>query len=227
MAEDTPAPEPVGEADAAAVGRPLWQRVAKWTGIALAGLVLAIGALVLGLDTQAGRRFVADQIAGITLESGLNFRIGRIDGSLYGAMVLRNVQVRDTRGVFAASREIRMDWRPLAYLGNRVDVRSLASPEVKLLRLPALKPSGDPNAPLLPDLNIDVGNSTSPGSTSPGKWTVAPVISAGWPATRISRTDACRSCSMAARSPRAACPGATGWPSGSTRRPGRTGWTST
>jgi len=157
MAEDTPAPEPVGEADAAAVGRPLWQRVAKWTGIALAGLVLAIGALVLGLDTQAGRRFVADQIAGITLESGLNFRIGRIDGSLYGAMVLRNVQVRDTRGVFAASREIRMDWRPLAYLGNRVDVRSLASPEVKLLRLPALKPSGDPNAPLLPDLNIDVG----------------------------------------------------------------------
>ncbi|WP_163360757.1 hypothetical protein, partial [Klebsiella aerogenes] len=61
--------------------------MAKWTGIALAGLVLAISALVLGIDTQTGRRFVADRIAGITLESGLNFRIGRIDGSLYGAMI--------------------------------------------------------------------------------------------------------------------------------------------
>ncbi|WP_249341193.1 MULTISPECIES: translocation/assembly module TamB domain-containing protein [unclassified Sphingomonas] len=152
-----PEPAPATEDAVAVARRPLWRRVAKWTGIALAGLVLAISALVLGIDTQTGRRFVADRIAGITLESGLNFRIGRIDGSLYGAMILRNVQVRDTKGVFATSREIRMDWRPLAYLGNRVDIRSLASPEVKLLRMPALQPSGDPNAPLLPDINIDVG----------------------------------------------------------------------
>jgi len=156
MAEETPeavAPEP----EVVKVRRPLWQRVIKWTGIALAGLALAIGALVLGINTQPGRRFVADQIAGLTLGSGLNFRIGRIDGSLYGAMILRNVQVRDTKGVFATSREIRVDWRPFAYLNNRIDVRSATSPEVKLLRMPALKPSGDPNEPLLPDLNIDVG----------------------------------------------------------------------
>jgi translocation and assembly module TamB len=155
MAGETPevAPEP----EVVVVRRPLWRRAAKWTGIALAGLSLAVSALMLGINTQPGRRFVADQIARLTLGSGLNFRIGRIDGSLYGAMILRDVQVRDIKGVFATSREIRMDWRPFAYLKNRIDLRSLTSPEVKLLRLPALKPSGDPNAPLLPDLNIDVG----------------------------------------------------------------------
>ncbi len=157
MAEETPEVVVPAEPEVVVVKRPLWQRVAKWAGIALAGLALAVGALVLGINTQPGRRFVADQIAGLTLGSGLNFRIGRIDGSLYGAMILRDVQVRDTRGVFATSREIRMDWRPFAYLNNRVDIRSATSPEVKLLRMPALKPSGDPNAPLLPDLNIDIG----------------------------------------------------------------------
>ncbi|WHU04075.1 translocation/assembly module TamB domain-containing protein [Sphingomonas sp. NIBR02145] len=157
MAEDTPEAVVTAEPEVLVVRRPLWQRVVKWTGIALAGLALAVGALVLGINTQPGRRFVADRIAALTLGSGLNFRIGRIDGSLYGAMVLRDVQVRDIKGVFATSREIRMDWRPFAYLNNRVDIRSATSPEVKLLRMPALKASGDPNAPLLPDLNIDIG----------------------------------------------------------------------
>src|SRR4051812_19602412 len=80
--------------------------------------------------TQPGRDFVAKQINRLTLASGLNFRVGRIEGSLFGAMVLRDVQVRDTRGVFATSPEIAVDWRPFAYLRNHVDIRSLTSPEV-------------------------------------------------------------------------------------------------
>jgi translocation and assembly module TamB len=150
-------PEAMVEPEVVAARKPLWRRVAKAAGITLAGLALAVTALVFGINTQPGRRFVADRIAALTLGSGLNFRIGRIDGSIYGAMILRDVQVRDAKGVFATSREIRVDWRPFAYLNNRIDVRSATSPEVKLLRLPALKPSGDPNAPLLPDLNIDIG----------------------------------------------------------------------
>ncbi|WP_336297277.1 hypothetical protein [Sphingomonas sp. 7/4-4] len=119
-------------------------------------MVLALGVLVIGINTQPGRDFVAKQINRLTLASGLNFRVGRIEGSLFGAMVLRDVQVRDTRGVFATSPEIAVDWRPFAYLRNHVDIRSLTSPEVRLLRMPALKPSTDPKAPLLPDLDIDV-----------------------------------------------------------------------
>jgi len=136
---------------------PVWRRIVKWVGIVVGVLAVLAGAAVLGLNTSPGRSFVARQISNTTLASGLNFKVGRIDGSLYGALVLRDVEVRDTKGVFASSREIAMDWRPFSYFANRVDVRSLVSPLVKLDRLPALKATpGDPNAPLLPDLNIDL-----------------------------------------------------------------------
>ena len=139
------------------VRRPLWQTVAKWVGIVVAGLVLLAIVVVLGINTQPGRRFVADRIAGYTMANGLNVRVGRIDGSLYGDMRLRDVRVQDQKGVFLTSPELRVDWRPFAFVSNHVDVRLLTSPLVSMSRLPELKPvPGDPNAPLLPDLDIDV-----------------------------------------------------------------------
>ncbi len=139
------------------VRRPLWQTIAKWTAIVLAGLVLLLLALVLGINTQPGRRFVADRIAGYTMANGINLRVGRIEGSLYGAMTLRDVRVQDQRGTFLTSPELRVDWRPFAFANSHVDVRSLTSPLVRMSRTPELKPvPSDPDAPLLPDLDIDV-----------------------------------------------------------------------
>lgn len=162
MASEPP-PEPAVEpaVDEVPVRRvivqpPLWQRIVKWGGITLGSVVLALSLLVLALNTDMGRRFVVDQIARLELASGLNFRIGRIDGSLYGGMALRDVEVRDNKGTFATAQVIELDWRPLSYLRNRVDIRRLASPEVRILRRPALKPSTDPNAPLLPNINLDI-----------------------------------------------------------------------
>ncbi|UYY78282.1 translocation/assembly module TamB domain-containing protein [Sphingomonas sp. R1] len=137
-------------------GRPLWLKIVQWVALGLVSMAALAGLAVLGLDTQPGRRLIADQLGKLKLESGLGFRIGRIDGSIYGGMILRDVRVSDTQGVFATAQEIKLDWRPLAYLKNRIDIRNLESPEIRLARLPALKPSGDPNAPLLPDLNIDI-----------------------------------------------------------------------
>jgi len=135
--------------------RPVWRRVVKWSAITVAVLVaLAAGAL-LAINTGPGRAFVARQLSAMTFASGLNIKVGRIDGSLYGALVLRDVEVRDAKGAFGSAQEIALDWRPFSYLSNRIDVRSLASPAVKIARLPELKP-GDPNAPTLPDIEIDV-----------------------------------------------------------------------
>lgn len=150
MAEDAPTPEVV------IVQRPMWQRAAKWTAIGLGGLVALLLAAVAILDTGVGHRFVADRLAGFTTASGLNVRVGRIEGSIYGAMVLRDVRVSDPKGVFATSPRVELDWRPFAFLNNHVDIRSARSPLVRVARLPELKP-GDPNAPMLPDLDIDVG----------------------------------------------------------------------
>ena len=138
--------------------RPLWQRILKWLLYAIIALVVLVGVVVLGINTDPGRRFVANQIGDYKTASGLNIRVGRIDGSLYGQMVLSDVRVADPKGVFLTSPRMAVDWRPFAFARNHVDVRSLSTDLVTLQRRPELIPQpSDPNAPLLPDLDIDIG----------------------------------------------------------------------
>lgn len=139
------------------VRAPLWQRIAKWVLIALIGLAALLLLAILGLNTSPGKRLVADQLGRFTTATGLNVKVGRIEGSIYGAMVLRDVRVSDPKGVFATSPSIAVDWRPFAFLNNHVDIRSATSPLVTVRRLPEFKP-GDPNAPMLPDIDIDIGH---------------------------------------------------------------------
>lgn len=136
---------------------PLWQRFVKWLAIAVIAIIVLASLLLLGLNTSPGRRFLADRIAGYTTASGINIQVGRIDGSIYGAMVLRDVRVRDTQGVFATSPEVDVDWRPFKYLHNHIDIRSATSHLITLYRKPVLKPTpSQPNQPLLPNIDIDV-----------------------------------------------------------------------
>ena len=137
--------------------RPLWQRILKWLAILVVSLVALVLIVLFGINTDPGRRLVADQIGGYTTASGLNIKVGRIDGSIYGAMTLSDVRVSDPKGVFLTSPKLAVDWRPFAYTKNHVDVRSLTTPLVTLQRRPVLNATPtDPNAPLLPDLDIDV-----------------------------------------------------------------------
>ncbi|GAO39167.1 hypothetical protein SCH01S_28_00260 [Sphingomonas changbaiensis NBRC 104936] len=134
------------------------RRIALWAGGIVLGLVVLLGLVLVGLNTDPGRRFIADKIAGFTTQSGLHFQVGRIDGSIYGEMVLRDVRVSDTKGVFATAPRIEIDWRPFAYLSNHIDIRSAVAPLITLRRLPALKPvPNQPNAPILPNIDIDIG----------------------------------------------------------------------
>lgn len=141
------------------VRRPLWQRILKWIGVAIAALLLLVLAVALGINTDPGRRFIAEQIGGYTTASGLNIKVGRIDGSIYSRMVLSDVRVSDTKGVFVTSPRLDVDWRPLQYLNNHILVNSAGAALITMQRNPVLKatPPGDPNAPILPDLDIDIG----------------------------------------------------------------------
>src|SRR3546814_15830900 len=82
--------------------------------------------------------------------------IGRLDGSLYGEMIVRDFSLSDPRGRFLTSPELRIDWRPFAFLSNHVDVRSASAERVNVLRLPEFKPVPDTGEPLLPEFDHDV-----------------------------------------------------------------------
>jgi len=153
-----PVVDPVTNADGGGIDkRPLWQRILKWIVLTVVGIVVLLLLVLFGINTDPGRRLVADQIGGYTTASGLNIKVGRIDGSIYGAMTLSDLRVSDTKGVFLTSPRLAVDWRPFAFARNHVDVRALTTPLVTLQRRPILKATpSDPNAPLLPDLDIDV-----------------------------------------------------------------------
>ncbi|EJL23244.1 translocation/assembly module TamB domain-containing protein [Novosphingobium sp. AP12] len=133
-------------------------RALKTVVFLLLAVVAFVVAVVLGINTGPGRRFVADQIASLEFENGMRISVARIDGSLYGKMILRGLSVRDLRGEFLYSPEIRVDWRPFAYLENHVDVRSATAQRVVLRRSPQFRATPPSDAPLLPDLDIDIGN---------------------------------------------------------------------
>ncbi|MDZ3831650.1 MAG: translocation/assembly module TamB domain-containing protein [Sphingopyxis sp.] len=152
------APPVVPAAPTQAAGAMSWpRRIARWTGLAILGLAAAVVLFLIGLNSDAGRRFVITQIEKYEFENGMKIGIGRLDGSLYGAMVVRDFSLSDTKGVFLASPEVRIDWRPFAYLSNHVDVRTATAQTMTLQRLPEFKVVPDTGEPLLPDLDIDVG----------------------------------------------------------------------
>jgi translocation and assembly module TamB len=115
-------------------------RILGWSaGLLLVLAILVAGALV-ALDTAPGHRFVAARIAALDT-SGLHIRIGRIDGSIYRRMVLRQVTVTDRDGVVATSPAVVLDWRPGALLQRHVLLNELSADLVDVARRPLLKAS--------------------------------------------------------------------------------------
>lgn len=149
MAEEADIPKPVAERR-----RSLW-RWPRRIGILLLSLLGLVIAAALLLDTGPGRRFIADRIAATEFANGLQVRIGRIDGSIYGRATLRDVALYDPERRFLVAPEIVLDWRPLAWLGNRLDIRELVIERAELQAIPELRP-GNPDDPLLPGFDIRI-----------------------------------------------------------------------
>lgn len=146
-------PQPPDEAPPPPV-RPRYRRrkLAAKLFLGLAGLVLLALAI---LNSPIGHRFVADRLARLAPASGLRVEIGRIDGSLFGRALLRDVTLSDPKGPFLTVPEAELDWRPFNWFFSGLDVRQLVARRGTLLRLPELEPP-DPDAPLLPDFDIRI-----------------------------------------------------------------------
>ncbi|MDE2563567.1 MAG: translocation/assembly module TamB domain-containing protein [Sphingomonadales bacterium] len=146
-------------ADEAVPAKPRWRwlrRLARAVAMVVCGIALATAAMLFLIDTPLGHRFVVDRIAKLSPASGLRIRIGRVEGSLYGASTLRDIVISDPKGQFLTIPQAELDWRPLAWFQHGLDVRSLAAHRGHLLRAPALNPGTNPNAKILPDFDIRV-----------------------------------------------------------------------
>ncbi|MGB3711995.1 MAG: hypothetical protein WA985_09925, partial [Erythrobacter sp.] len=131
--------------------------IAKWAAIVIGALLVLIAAVLLGLNTGPGKRLIADQIAALEFENGLEIDIGRIDGSIYSEMVIHDLTLSDPSGTFLVAPEARMDWRPFAFINNHIDIRSLIVRTMTLQRLPEFNETPPSEEPLLPDYDIDIG----------------------------------------------------------------------
>ncbi len=140
-------------------GRASWlRRIAIGLAVLIGTIAALLAIAYVWLDSSSGKRFVARQIEGMEFENGMSIGIGAIEGSLYGEMRIRDLTLRDPKGVFASSPLVEVDWRPFAFVGSHVDIRSLIVPQMRLRRLPAFKETPPTNEPLLPDLDIDIAN---------------------------------------------------------------------
>jgi translocation and assembly module TamB len=142
------------------VRRPIGARILRWIAILLIVLLALAGLVLVGVNSDRGRRFVAGRIAGLEFSNGLKIGVGRIDGSLYGKLTLRQLTLSDTKGVFLSAPEVQVDWRPFSFVGNHIDVRSARASTMLFARLPQFKVGPPTDAPLLPDYDIDIGRLT-------------------------------------------------------------------
>lgn len=150
-----PAPELAPEGQAPPSPR---RRGWGWRKYLLAAVLGLLGIVALGvlvLNSPIGHRFVVEQIARYAPASGLRISIGRIDGSLYGKAMLKDVVLSDPKGRFLQVPEAELDWRPFNWFTSGLDVRRLVLRRGVLLRQWELRP-GDPDAPILPNFDIRI-----------------------------------------------------------------------
>jgi translocation and assembly module TamB len=149
------ASEPIPVSEAPGGATPL-RRILAILGIGLFGLVaLALVGLQL-LNTGPGQRFLASQFDRIAPASGLTIAVGRLEGSIYGRLVIHDLRIGDPRGVFVIAPRVELDWRPQAILQRKLQINALTAPTLRWLRMPAFNET-DRTGPILPDLDIFIG----------------------------------------------------------------------
>lgn len=153
MAREAPAPD---DGAPRVSGRSWLRRLARWVGSVLTLLLLVAGVLLWAIDTGPGHRFIADRIGDIRPSTGLRIKVGRIDGSIWNQMVLRDVRFSDPQGIFLEVPELALDWRPTGWLANRLDIRNLSTDLAIFHRVPKLRPSTSKRKAILPDFDIRV-----------------------------------------------------------------------
>ena len=123
--------------------------------LALLALVGLVGAAIW-LDSDAGHRFIIGQVEGLEPETGLRIRVGEIDGSIYSEANVKGLSLSDPKGTFFTAETVAVDWNPLAWIFNELNISEAVIKKGRLDRLPELIDTGK-DQPLLPGFDIYIG----------------------------------------------------------------------
>lgn len=130
--------------------------VLRAIAIILFTVLLLLSAGIWMLDSAPGHRLIADRVGALRPSSGLRIHVGRIDGSIWNRATIRDFRLYDDRGLFLEAPELAVDWRPAAWIANKLWIRRATTDLLILHRKPALRPSTQ-KGPLLPSFDIHVG----------------------------------------------------------------------
>ncbi len=136
------------------------RRLLLWAALAVVLLPLALVGLLLGaLQTQPGRDLLRDAVVALASGPDLRLDIGRIEGAPPGRIVVEQLEVADSEGVWLSGERLTLDWSPLALLGGTLDVTLLAAERLEVARAPAGGPepaSENDGGFQLPTLPVEV-----------------------------------------------------------------------
>jgi translocation and assembly module TamB len=109
-------------------------KIIAWAFGALALLfVLLVGTVWILGNTAAGRVQIEKLTASLTKGQ---VQLSGLAGSFPSHLTLEQLQLRDAAGVWLTAKRIELDWTPLAYLENRLQVDRLHVAAVDMERLP-------------------------------------------------------------------------------------------
>lgn len=118
--------------------RPLrW--LAGLVGVLIVLPVVALGAVVLLLNTDPGRRLAAREAGRLT---GGAVTLEGLGGRFPDRLRLSRLGLRDGAGVYLTADEVALDWSPLALLRGQARIERLRASRLDLARLPQPAPGG-------------------------------------------------------------------------------------
>ncbi len=135
--------------------KPRWRIWARAVIGFFVALLLTVTAGLVWLDSSAGHRFVIGKVADLRPKSGLRIGIGRIEGSLFRKATLYDLKLYDPKGVFFSSPEVRLQWSPLGWLSQRLDIDELIVPRARLHKMPRFNQT-ESTGKILPDFDIRI-----------------------------------------------------------------------
>lgn len=113
------------------------RRALRWLGWIVATLLgtplLAVAALLLALNTEAGQRLA---VRLVNREAGASLHLSGLSGRFPDAPRLERIELRDGAGAYAVITDAALDWSPLRLLHREAAIRRLAAAEVSVLRRP-------------------------------------------------------------------------------------------